>query len=184
MEYKIKSGDTLSEIAKSKGITLRSLLAANPQIKNANKIRVGQKINIPSKSKIAGAKSDNPYKKMSKTQMSMLDIKNKDARRQEAVTRGMQTAIKQGGETKPDKADPRGEKKRFEEKKARAKKAAAKRSPAPKKKTESAVSGANRVAKKTNAQRKAILAKAKKKRDAAKKTKRKSMVNFSYGDAP
>jgi len=44
MAYKVKSGDTLSQIAKNMGTTLKALMAANPQIKNANKIRPGQKI--------------------------------------------------------------------------------------------------------------------------------------------
>ncbi len=44
---KVKSGDTLSQIAKSKGLTLKSLMAANPGIKNANEIRVGQSIKMP-----------------------------------------------------------------------------------------------------------------------------------------
>mgnify|MGYP003651525728 CR=1 FL=1 len=66
--YKIKSGDTLSQIAKSKGITLKSLMAANPSIKNANRIRVGQSIKIPS-----GDKSSNPYKGMTSSEMKGLD---------------------------------------------------------------------------------------------------------------
>ena len=44
--YSIKSGDTLSQIAKKAGTTLKALLAANPNIKDANKIRVGQKIKL------------------------------------------------------------------------------------------------------------------------------------------
>lgn len=44
--YSIKSGDTLSQIAKKAGTTLKALLAANPGIKDANKIRVGQKIKL------------------------------------------------------------------------------------------------------------------------------------------
>ena len=35
--HKVKSGDTLSQIAKKHGTTLKALLAANPQIKDANK---------------------------------------------------------------------------------------------------------------------------------------------------
>jgi LysM repeat protein len=44
--YSIKSGDTLSQIAKKSGTTLKALLAANPGIKDPNKIRVGQKIKL------------------------------------------------------------------------------------------------------------------------------------------
>jgi len=102
---KIKSGDTLSQIAKSKGLTLKALLAANPSIKNANQIRVGQNIIIPPKGMIGkGNVSDNPYKGMTRTQMNMMDVKNKDKGKQEAVTRGMQTQVKSGGSpTTPNK---------------------------------------------------------------------------------
>jgi LysM repeat protein len=45
--YVIKKGDTLSKVAKDHGLTLEELLAANPQIKNANKVAEGQQIVIP-----------------------------------------------------------------------------------------------------------------------------------------
>jgi len=44
---KIKSGDTLSAIAKKNGTTIAKLLAANPNIKNANSIQIGQSLTIP-----------------------------------------------------------------------------------------------------------------------------------------
>lgn len=48
MTYKVKSGDTLSKIAKSNGISLEQLLNANPRFKaNPNNIRVGDTLNIP-----------------------------------------------------------------------------------------------------------------------------------------
>ena len=61
--YKVKSGDTLSQIAKKNGTTIAAIMKINPNIKDANKIGLGQKINIGSNT---GAK--NPYKgmKMSK----------------------------------------------------------------------------------------------------------------------
>ncbi|MCM1542824.1 MAG: LysM peptidoglycan-binding domain-containing protein [Blautia sp.] len=43
--YEVKSGDSLSRIAKENNMTLQQLLAKNPQIKDPNKIVVGQKIN-------------------------------------------------------------------------------------------------------------------------------------------
>ena len=46
--YSVKSGDTLSQIAKKQGTTLKALLAANPSIKDPNKIRVGQKLKLSS----------------------------------------------------------------------------------------------------------------------------------------
>ena len=66
--YSIKSGDTLSQIAKRTGTTLKALLLANPQIKNANKIRVGQKIKLSTP--VKGRKS--VYQGMSKSAMAKL----------------------------------------------------------------------------------------------------------------
>jgi LysM repeat protein len=47
MTYKVKAGDTLSQIAKRNGITLAQLLKANPQISDPNKIKVGTTLNLP-----------------------------------------------------------------------------------------------------------------------------------------
>jgi LysM repeat protein len=126
---KIKSGDTLSQIAKSKGISLKSLLAANPSIKNANKIRVGQSIKIPGATAGAGAKSSNPYAGMTKTQMRMMDVKNKDSRKQEAATRGMQAQGKMGGQQTPTKTSKNP---KLDELRSRIKRAAAAKKSAPK----------------------------------------------------
>jgi LysM repeat protein len=43
----VKSGDTLSTIAATYGVTVDDILAANPSIKDPNKIAVGDKIVIP-----------------------------------------------------------------------------------------------------------------------------------------
>ena len=43
--YVVKRGDTLSKIAAANNMTLKQLLGKNPQIKDANKISVGQQIN-------------------------------------------------------------------------------------------------------------------------------------------
>ena len=45
--YTVKSGDTLWDIARAHGVSLQSLIAANPQIANPDLIYPGQKINIP-----------------------------------------------------------------------------------------------------------------------------------------
>ena len=42
----IKRGDTLSALARKYGTTVKALMAANPDIKNANKIFAGKKLNI------------------------------------------------------------------------------------------------------------------------------------------
>ncbi|MCR5184258.1 MAG: LysM peptidoglycan-binding domain-containing protein [Opitutales bacterium] len=46
--YVVKAGDALSKIAQAHGVTTKELMAAN-NIKNANNIRIGQKLTIPSK---------------------------------------------------------------------------------------------------------------------------------------
>ena len=46
-EHIVKSGETLSGIAAERGVSLSSLLAANPQIVNPNLIRPGQALNLP-----------------------------------------------------------------------------------------------------------------------------------------
>jgi len=45
----VKSGNTLSGIAKAAGVSLSSVIKANPQIQNPSLIKPGQKINIPGK---------------------------------------------------------------------------------------------------------------------------------------
>jgi LysM repeat protein len=47
MTYTVKPGDTLSKIASRNGMTLAQLLLANPQIKDPNRINVGDPINLP-----------------------------------------------------------------------------------------------------------------------------------------
>ena len=45
--YIIARGDTMLKIAKKFGVTMEALLAANPKIKNPNKIGIGDPVNIP-----------------------------------------------------------------------------------------------------------------------------------------
>lgn len=49
MGHLVKAGETLWLIAKKHGIMLEDLIKFNPQIKDPNKIDIGQNINIPSK---------------------------------------------------------------------------------------------------------------------------------------
>ena len=73
--YSIKSGDTLSQIAKRQGTTLKALLAANPSIKNPNKIRIGQKIKMSAP--VKGRKS--VYQGLSKSRMAGMAMPKKRA---------------------------------------------------------------------------------------------------------
>ena len=47
MTYTVKPGDTLGKIAKNNGVSLAQLLEANPQIKDPNRIKVGDLITLP-----------------------------------------------------------------------------------------------------------------------------------------
>ena len=89
-QYKIKSGDTLSQIAKSKGFTLKQLMAANPNITDANKIRAGANLKLPymaskvgstkrTGATVGGSTKQSPFKGMTKTQMAALQPKKKGA---------------------------------------------------------------------------------------------------------
>ncbi|HXF10140.1 MAG TPA: LysM peptidoglycan-binding domain-containing protein [Desulfuromonadaceae bacterium] len=57
--YVVKSGDSLTKIATSHGVTLKALKAANPNL-DPNKIRVGQKIIIPSKAEAPTTQVNTP----------------------------------------------------------------------------------------------------------------------------
>jgi LysM repeat protein len=45
--YTVRSGDTMSGIAKAHGVSLQALAEANPQLSNMNRIAVGQTLNLP-----------------------------------------------------------------------------------------------------------------------------------------
>lgn len=47
VSYKIKSGDTLSEIAQDHKTTMKKIMELNPKITNANKINAGDTIKLP-----------------------------------------------------------------------------------------------------------------------------------------
>jgi LysM repeat protein len=47
VEYVVALGDTLAKIARRFDVTVQNLMAANPNIKNADRVYVGQKLIIP-----------------------------------------------------------------------------------------------------------------------------------------
>jgi LysM repeat protein len=59
VEHPVKSGETLAGIARQHGVTLEALLAANPEIQDPDRIRIGQVIFVPSQSAPA-LESDEP----------------------------------------------------------------------------------------------------------------------------
>ena len=89
--YSIKSGDTLSQIAKRQGTTLKALLAANPSIKDPNKIRIGQKIKMSTP--VKGRKS--VYQGLSKSRMAGMAMPTvKKGKGGSLIRNQLETAIK------------------------------------------------------------------------------------------
>lgn len=56
--YVVRGGDTLSRIAAAHGVKTADMMAANPTLKSADKIFVGQKLNLPANAK--GVSGDAP----------------------------------------------------------------------------------------------------------------------------
>lgn len=104
---KIKSGDTLSQIAKDNNISLKALLAANPSIKNANQIRVGQSITIPPKP--MGNASSNPYKGMTRSEMKALQANTNANKAKQIVkkSKGKLRIRRSKGADLPEQAEKR-----------------------------------------------------------------------------
>ena len=93
--HKVKSGDSLSKIAKQMGTTLKKLLEANNiKPKDANKIRVGQTIKVPKKG--FALKSPGIYKGMSKSVMAKLH-KETQARKAANRKKASKVVKKAGG---------------------------------------------------------------------------------------
>ena len=89
-QYKIKSGDTLSQIAKSKGFTLKQLMVAIKNLKDPNKIKAGATLQLPySATSMMGGSSKTrskrdvgttgrgPYRGMSKSDMTKMSMNKK-----------------------------------------------------------------------------------------------------------
>ena len=93
--YKIKSGDTVSQIAKRMGVRVQDIVSANPNLKDVNKIRVGQSLKIPAAKTGKNKGSQGPYGRVSQTEMNMMRGKGDE------YTRGVRAKMKAGAETTP-----------------------------------------------------------------------------------
>tara|TARA_R100001082_G_scaffold93021_1_gene59762 strand:- start:711 stop:1451 length:741 start_codon:yes stop_codon:yes gene_type:complete len=92
-KYTVKKGDTLSEIARDHGTTLKAVKEANPEIKDLNKIKPGQKIKIPKK--VKDRKS--VYQGMTKSEMADISkdkVVNKKYGGQIGTPRGVGAALR------------------------------------------------------------------------------------------
>jgi murein DD-endopeptidase MepM/ murein hydrolase activator NlpD len=93
--YKVKSGDTVSQIAKRMGVRVQDIVSANPNLKDVNKIRVGQSLKIPAAKTGKNKGSQGPYGRVSQTEMNMMRGKGDE------YTRGVRAKMKAGAETTP-----------------------------------------------------------------------------------
>ncbi|WP_059049666.1 LysM peptidoglycan-binding domain-containing protein [Paenibacillus senegalimassiliensis] len=61
-KHVVKQGDTLFKLSKAWGLPLQALIAANPQLSDPNKLKIGEVVNIPSASggSGGGASHENP----------------------------------------------------------------------------------------------------------------------------
>jgi len=100
--YKIKSGDTLSQIAKSRGTTVKKLMEMNPSIKNANQIRAGASLKVPPKTEVSqmtGRKSS-PYRGMTSKEITSGRMRSSGSK-----TSGAKAGAKAGGTKKESAMD-------------------------------------------------------------------------------
>ena len=77
-EYTVVSGDSLSKIAMELGVSLASLVAANPQIENVNVIHPGDKIVIPSSSEKIGVNDNSGSEQKNKESIDKDSVSSED----------------------------------------------------------------------------------------------------------
>jgi LysM repeat protein len=96
--YKIKSGDSLSAIAKARGTTVKKLMEMNPSIKNANQIRAGASLKVPPKtevSKMTGSKRS-PYRGMTSKEITSGTMRKSGSKTSGAKSMGKAVSPKAG----------------------------------------------------------------------------------------
>ena len=76
--YIVKKGDSISKIAAEHGIPIKVLLEKN-SIKNANSIRIGQKLKLPSGAKVSHAEAAEPAPTQSGEELSVYTVQRGDS---------------------------------------------------------------------------------------------------------
>ena len=105
--YTVRSGDTLSAIAQRNGVSLSSLLAANPQISNPNLIYPGQQIHLSGNGSGGGSHTVRSGDTLSAiaasngVSLSSLIAANPQIRDPDLIHPGQQVRIPGGGSTPP-----------------------------------------------------------------------------------
>ena len=91
-KHTVSKGDTVSDIAKLYGVRIQDIISANPNLKDVNKIRIDQKLNIPAAKKGDNIGSQGPYGRTSKVEMNMMRGDGK------AYSRGIRAKMEAGAE--------------------------------------------------------------------------------------
>ena len=94
-KHTVSKGDTVSDIAAKYGVRIQDIISANPNLKDVNKIRIDQKLNIPAAKKGDNKGSQGPYGRTSKVEMNMMRGDGK------AYSRGIRAKMEAGAETSP-----------------------------------------------------------------------------------
>ena len=84
--YTIKRGDSLDRIARKYNMSLGKLLKANPSIKNANRIRIGQKIIIPSDTFLVQVKNFFTFRWMFEAENTYVEVNPYDTATEKEVS--------------------------------------------------------------------------------------------------
>ncbi|MCZ7585614.1 MAG: LysM peptidoglycan-binding domain-containing protein [Deltaproteobacteria bacterium] len=80
----VERGDTLYSIAGDYDLTVNDMIEANPDVKNPDRIYVGQKLRIPREKSLAGARS-NPPAKETRVASASNDVTPRPAPQEERV---------------------------------------------------------------------------------------------------
>jgi len=108
-EYIVKRGDTLTEIAIKTGQNLQQLLKKNPQIRNPNRIRIGQHIEIGKPTNNYTVKKGDTLSEIAKTHHTtvgdILRANPKQIHNRNLIYPGQKLQIPTGNNTTPQRSD-------------------------------------------------------------------------------
>tara|TARA_R100001015_G_C4629980_1_gene191256 strand:- start:755 stop:1135 length:381 start_codon:yes stop_codon:yes gene_type:complete len=100
--YKIKSGDTLSQIAKKYNTTVKTLQKIN-NIKDPNKIRAGKSLSVGIPKPQTAGRKVNPYAGQTKKSMAAMAMKKKPMGRKRKVSTAAESSRKKPKAISPAK---------------------------------------------------------------------------------
>jgi len=102
--YQIRRGDSLDKIARRHDITVEKLLKVNPSIKNANRIRIGQKIIIPKDSFLTQVKDFFTFKWLHESENKYVEVNPYDVANENEVS-AAEVVLDKDGSIIPDNTE-------------------------------------------------------------------------------